>query len=202
MPRSAAPRPPGHRPTTRRATRWLAGPLALVLAGGCGDSAQEADEIVDDAEEMVEGAEDVVSSIGEGPVDELAVEVAETLRSHDLTTFASALEQSDLSALVGDEPFTILAPTDEAFRELDADATADLLATPEQLEAFVSNHVIPERLDSSQLATTDTVTTAGGAIRSVDDTGDVPSIGGVDIVTPDIEAGAGVVHVVNGVFLP
>jgi uncharacterized surface protein with fasciclin (FAS1) repeats len=101
-------------------------------------------------------------------------------------------------------PFTVFAPTNAAFTALPA-GTVDTLLLPEnieQLKAVLTYHVVPGKIMSSALAgTTTTTATVNGATVTVDGTAGV-KVNGANVVTADIEASNGVIHVIDAVILP
>ena len=127
-------------------------------------------------------------------------------------TLLAALEASGLAdELKGAGPFTLFAPTDEAFEALPTGAVEALLqpANREDLVALLAYHVVPERLDSRALsamvagigAEPSTIGTAGGKSLVVDDRVGL-SIDGAAVTRPDIEATNGIVHAIDTVLLP
>jgi uncharacterized surface protein with fasciclin (FAS1) repeats len=119
------------------------------------------------------------------------------------TIVAVASSNQDLSTLVsGPGPFTVFAPTNEAFAALPKGTLASLLR-PEnkaKLKAILLYHVVPGKLTSSQLMAGE-LKTAGGQSVTVATTGGV-KINGASVVKPDVEASNGVVHVIDMVLLP
>ncbi|MFN3615338.1 MAG: fasciclin domain-containing protein [Rubrimonas sp.] len=120
-------------------------------------------------------------------------------------TLIAAVEAADLvDVLKGEGPFTVFAPTDEAFAAL-PEGTVENLLLPEnkdQLVAVLTYHVVPELVPSSELAgaSKEILTVQGGTI-SVDGSGGV-RVDGANVVTADIEASNGLIHVIDAVILP
>ncbi len=120
-------------------------------------------------------------------------------------TLAAALQAADLvDALKGDGPFTVFAPTDEAFAALGAETIADLLK-PEnkaKLTQILTYHVVAGNVTSSQVVDLESAETLNG--QSVDilvEAGKV-KIDGATVVTADITASNGTIHVIDQVILP
>ena len=125
------------------------------------------------------------------------------------STLAAAVEAADLGAtLAGDGPYTVFAPTDEAFAALPEGTLEDLLkpANQDQLAAILAYHVVAGEVMSTDLMSGDvatvngadvTVTVADGGVTIEDGQGDV-----AQVVTADIPASNGVVHVIDTVLLP
>jgi len=121
------------------------------------------------------------------------------------TTLAAALDAADLiSALKGEGPFTVFAPTDAAFEKLPA-GTVEMLLKPEnkdQLIAVLTYHVVPGNVMAADVVKLSGATTLNGAdvaIAVVD--GDV-RINNATVVKADIGASNGVIHVIDTVILP
>ncbi len=159
---------------------------------------EEAEEMVDEAaEEVDEAAEDAAAEI-----DERAAQVAQILRDNDLTSLASAVESIDTSELLGDGEFTLFAPNDDAFLELDADQLADLLSDPAELSTLLQSHVVTERVVSTELAEMASVDTRAGTSLPVSAEGGTVTIGEANVVNADIDAADGVIHVIDSVIMP
>ncbi len=129
------------------------------------------------------------------------VETAVTAGSFN--TLVAAVQAADLAdTLAGDGPFTVFAPTDEAFAKLPAGTVETLLANPDQLREILLYHVVPGRVSAAQVVTLTSATTAQGsdvAIRIAD--GSV-MINDALITATDIETSNGVIHVIDTVILP
>ena len=123
----------------------------------------------------------------------------------DFSTLVAAVTAAGLvDTLNSQGPFTVFAPTNAAFTALPA-GTVDTLLLPEnieQLKAVLTYHVVPGKIMSSALAgTTTTTATVNGATVTVDGTAGV-KVNGANVVTADIEASNGVIHVIDAVILP
>lgn len=120
-------------------------------------------------------------------------------------TLAAALEAGDLiETLKADGPYTVFAPTDEAFAKLPA-GTVEMLLLPEnkdKLVAILTYHVVPGKVSAAEVITMKSAPTANGsdlAIRVIDET---VFINDSRVVATDIKASNGVIHVVDSVILP
>jgi uncharacterized surface protein with fasciclin (FAS1) repeats len=120
-------------------------------------------------------------------------------------TLAAALEAGDLvGTLKGDGPYTVFAPTDDAFAKL-PDGTVEMLLLPEnkdQLVAILTYHVVQGKVTAAEVITMQSAPTVNGsdlAIRVVDDT---VFINDSRVVATDIGASNGIIHVVDTVILP
>jgi len=120
------------------------------------------------------------------------------------TTLLAAVEAAGLRAtLEGDGPFTVFAPTDEAFAAIDPDALNALLADPPALAAILAYHVVPGSLMATDVLASNSLTTVNGADATISLDGDGnPRIDDAIIVGTDIGARNGVVHVIDRVIFP
>jgi uncharacterized surface protein with fasciclin (FAS1) repeats len=120
------------------------------------------------------------------------------------TAFEKALAASGLTeTLKGAGPFTILAPTDDAFAKIPAKDLDALLADKARLVALLKYHVIPGNVPSTQIGTLTEATTLDGrrvAIRVQE--GRVLINDSSTVTSPDIVATNGVIHVINTVLSP
>lgn len=122
-----------------------------------------------------------------------------------LSTLVTALKSADLvKTLQGKGPFTVFAPTNEAFAAL-PEGTVESLLKPENKELLASlltYHVVANPLKGEDLVEgTDLITIQGEPIKvEVNDRG--KSVGGALVISPDIKASNGMVHVVNTVMIP
>jgi len=120
-------------------------------------------------------------------------------------TLAAALEAGDLvGTLKSDGPYTVFAPTDEAFAKL-PDGTVEMLLLPEnkdQLVEILTYHVVPGKVTAAEVITLTSARTANGSdvIIRVED--DIVFINDSRVVSADIGASNGVIHVVDTVILP
>lgn len=120
------------------------------------------------------------------------------------TLLAAARAAGLVSALKGDGPLTVFAPTDDAFRALPA-GTVDRLLRPEnrdELRRVLSYHVIQGEVFASDLAgRTSRPRTLAGARVAVDGRQGV-SVNNARVITADVTASNGVIHVIDRVLLP
>ena len=160
--------------------RFFAATLALLIVAGCAQGRNTASapqsDIVDTA-----------------------------VNAGSFNTLVAAVQAAGLvETLKGPGPFTVFAPTDEAFAKLPAGTVQDLLK-PEnkaQLVAVLTYHVVPGKIMSSDIAgQTATVATVQGGTLAVDATSGV-MINEANVVTADVDASNGVIHVIDAVLLP
>jgi uncharacterized surface protein with fasciclin (FAS1) repeats len=120
-------------------------------------------------------------------------------------TLAAALTAADLvETLKGPGPFTVFAPTDEAFAKLPA-GTVENLLKPEnkaKLVAILTYHVVPGALKAEQVTKLSEAKTVNGAMMKVSTEDGKVMINDATVVKADIEASNGVIHVIDKVILP
>jgi len=131
------------------------------------------------------------------------VQLAESVS--DLSTLVAAVVAGDLAdTLSSPGPFTVFAPTNEAFKALPP-GTFDRLMKPankKELVDILTYHVLPEKLLSKDLITLHSVTTVEGKPLRVTDLGGRVIVGGHFVITADNVASNGVVHIIDGVLSP
>jgi transforming growth factor-beta-induced protein len=119
------------------------------------------------------------------------------------TTLATALEAAGLAdTLKGPGPFTVFAPTDEAFAELPVGTVEGLLANPDQLRAVLTYHVVPGRVTAADVLALTAATTVQGENVAVSAQGGGVRINDANVIQADIMASNGVIHVLDSVILP
>ncbi|MDH3263748.1 MAG: fasciclin domain-containing protein [Paracoccaceae bacterium] len=120
------------------------------------------------------------------------------------TTLVAAVEAAGLvETLKGEGPFTVFAPTDEAFAALPAGTVENLLLpeNKDQLVAILTYHVVPGKVMSGDLSNGMMAATAQGGEVTIMTEGGV-MVNDANVVTADIEASNGVIHVIDKVILP
>ena len=119
------------------------------------------------------------------------------------TTLAAALEAADLvDTLKGDGPFTVFAPTDEAFAKLPAGTVDALLQDIPKLSAILTYHVVAGEVDASQVVNITSADTVNGEALSVSVKDGKVQVGDAMVVTTDIRASNGIIHVIDSVLIP
>jgi uncharacterized surface protein with fasciclin (FAS1) repeats len=118
------------------------------------------------------------------------------------TTLAAALQAAGLvETLKGPGPFTVFAPTDAAFAALPPGTVEGLLADPAALTAVLTYHVVPGRVLAADVAGLTEAPTVQGRSLAID-ASDGVRVDGAAVVTPDLLAENGVIHVIDRVLLP
>jgi uncharacterized surface protein with fasciclin (FAS1) repeats len=123
----------------------------------------------------------------------------------DFSTLVAALEAAGLvDVLAGDGPYTVFAPTNEAFAALPPGTVENLLKpeNKEQLIAVLTYHVVPGAVYAADVSKLDSATTVqGDSVQIAAHMGKV-KVDNAQVVATDIEASNGVIHVIDAVILP
>ncbi|MDR9388209.1 MAG: fasciclin domain-containing protein [Balneolaceae bacterium] len=122
-----------------------------------------------------------------------------------LSTLVTAVQAADLAeTLKGDGPFTVFAPTNEAFNSL-PDGVLEMLLQPEnkdKLAAVLTYHVVPAKVMSGDLSDDMKAQTVEGSEATINIVDGMAKVDGATVAIADIEASNGVVHVIDQVILP
>jgi uncharacterized surface protein with fasciclin (FAS1) repeats len=142
---------------------------------------------------------------GLGEVMEKQTDIIETaLAAGKFSTLAAALGAAGLiQTLKGDGPFTVFAPTDEAFSKIPAETLSDLLQ-PEnkaKLTAILTYHVVSGRMYALAISNMESATTLQGQTLQFSKRDGV-KINDATVLTADVEATNGVIHIIDAVLLP
>ena len=120
-------------------------------------------------------------------------------------TLAAALQAAGLvETLKGKGPFTVFAPTDAAFAKLPA-GTVEMLLKPEnkaKLTAILTYHVVAGKVMAADVVKVTSAKTVQGGAVAVKVTGGKVTIDAANVVTTDIAASNGVIHVIDTVLMP
>lgn len=139
------------------------------------------------------------ASMGSGSSTTIADVAAKT---PGLTTVTRLIKVAGLTETLGSTgPYTLFAPSDEAFKNMPAKTMAELAANPDQLKALLTHHVVAGKLAAADIGST--------RLEALDGNELVPSHAGsfltVDealVTTPDLSGSNGVVHVIDTVLMP
>jgi uncharacterized surface protein with fasciclin (FAS1) repeats len=183
--------------------------VLVLIGGGLGIYALTQNDDEDTTVETTQ-VEQAPAEVEEEAVVEGQTIVALAVATPDLSTLVAAVQAAELvDTLSGEGPFTVLAPTNDAFAAL-PEGTVDTLLLPENiadLQGVLTYHVIAGNVLSSDLSDGQVVETVNGGTLTVDitDTGVyfVDANGGRALVTTaDVEASNGTVHIIDAVLLP
>ena len=120
----------------------------------------------------------------------------------DFKTLVTAVKAAGLvETLKSDGPFTVFAPTDEAFGKLTKGTIKALLADPDRLGAILKYHVVPGRVTAADVMRLSSAKTALGQSLAICSSSGV-KVGDAKVVKTDIEASNGVIHVIDTVLMP
>ena len=176
-----------------------AGSLLLVACGEDGESAETTAPATTEAPATTAMGEETTAPAAEGDIVDVATAAG------DFNTLAAALTAAGLvDTLKGEGPFTVFAPTDEAFAALQA-GLLDKLLLPENVEILkdiLLYHVISGSEVTSDMVAAGDITTAGGDTATIVVDGDTITIAGATITAVDIMASNGVIHVIDSVMVP
>ena len=189
----------------RTRTRLMAvGAVAgLIALSACGDDGNDADET--EATEATEAAAAAETSVADEAMDEEAagtiVDVA--VEAGSFETLVAAVEAAGLAeTLSGEGPFTVFAPTDEAFAAL-PEGLVDALLLPENQEALteiLTYHVLDGEVLAADVTAGDVPTLQGEEITISTDDGVM--VNEATVTATDVMASNGVIHVIDAVLVP
>lgn len=119
------------------------------------------------------------------------------------TTLARAIEAAGLTeTLRGEGPFTVFAPTDEAFAKLPKESLNALLQDRERLTQVLTYHVVPQKVGSGDIALLSKAKTVNGRELAISASDGKVMVGKATVIQADIPATNGVIHVIDTVLLP
>ena len=173
-----------------RATRLIAaGALGFGLVGGLGVACEAGPDAAQTATADTARKDIVDTAVAAGK----------------FNTLAAALKAAGLvDTLKGEGPFTVFAPTDEAFAKLPAGAVEDLLKpeNKDKLTAVLTYHVVPGKAMSRDLKDGQNVKTVNGKSAEVKIEGGKVMVGDANVTSADVAASNGVIHVIDTVLMP
>lgn len=171
---------------------------ALLLLGGCASTSTDASSSPESAE-AAPAAEESTEAAADAPTQNI-VEIA--VGNPDFSTLVAALQAAELvDTLSGEGPFTVFAPTNDAFAKLPEGALDGLLADKEKLTAVLTYHVVSGNVMAADVVNLTEAATVSGANIAIDASNGV-KINDATVVTADIAATNGVIHVIDTVLLP
>lgn len=118
------------------------------------------------------------------------------------TLLTAATKAGLVETLKGDGPFTVFAPTDEAFAKVPKDTLDALLKDKAKLKEVLLYHVVKGKVMAADAAKLDSAKTAQGQPIMIKAKGGGVTINGAKVIKADIEASNGVIHVIDAVLLP
>ncbi len=138
------------------------------------------------------------------PMTSPTMDIVETAQAAGtFNTLVTAVQAANLvETLKSDGPFTVFAPTDDAFAALPAGTIEALLADIPTLSSILTYHVVADELTASEVVNLNTVPTVNGQSAQITVNGSTVMIDGAMITTTDILCTNGVIHVIDAVILP
>jgi len=131
-------------------------------------------------------------------------DIVEALSAGNLSMLASALGVVGLiEALKSEGPFTLFAPTDNAFAKIPVQTLSDLLEpeNKEKLTAILRYHIVPGRVTAHEVANLNSATTLQGQPVNISKQDGV-KINNAKLIVPDVEASNGLIHLIDTVLMP
>jgi len=143
---------------------------------------------------------------GSEPMKTATMDIVDTaVSADDFNTFVVAVKAADLvDTLKSEGPFTVFAPTDEAFGKL-PEGTLDDLLKPEnkaKLASILTYHVVAGKVMASDVVNISQAQTVNGESLSITTSGGTVKVDNANVITTDIECSNGVIHVIDAVVLP
>ena len=140
----------------------------------------------------------------ESPAATAESDIIETaVAAGSFNTLAKAIETAGLTeTLKGKGPFTVFAPTDEAFAKLPKGTVDALLKDKAKLATILSYHVVPGNVSSRDVAGMSSAKTVNGQQIAINAKGNKVMIDKATVVQADIAASNGVIHVIDQVLMP
>jgi uncharacterized surface protein with fasciclin (FAS1) repeats len=121
------------------------------------------------------------------------------------TLLAAMQAAGMIDTLKGNGPFTVFAPTDEAFKDLPPEIVNGLLTREEnreKLTQLLKNHVVAGEVHAADVAQLTSATTVQGGTLPISASGEGVTVGEAHVVKTDIECSNGVIHVIDKVLIP
>lgn len=134
-----------------------------------------------------------------------AADIVDTAVAGNFNTLVAAVKAAGLvETLKGPGPFTVFAPTDEAFAKLPPGALEALLqpANKDKLRGILMYHVVPGKVTSRQVVKLDSARTAGGGTLAIKTMDGAVMVNDARVIKADIPASNGVIHAIDTVLMP
>jgi uncharacterized surface protein with fasciclin (FAS1) repeats len=182
----------------------------LFFLGGCGETTSDEDAapaMSGDAGSTTGEEPDTTTTEAEPeePAEDLKDIVDTAIEADGFKTLVAAVQAAELvDTLKGEGPFTVFAPTDEAFAKL-PEGTLDELLKPEnrdQLTAILTYHVVPGKVMAADVVNLDSAVTVQGGEAAIAVDGANVKVNDANVTATDIECSNGVIHVIDAVILP
>ena len=158
------------------------------------------------------GNDEATSEGAAAPAPPAAATMEETMQENivetavaagDFTTLTSLVEEAGLAeTLSGDGPFTVFAPTDEAFAQVPQETLDALAADPDALRAVLLYHVVDGEARASDVAGLTSAETLNGESVALETADGSVKVDDATVVQADVSASNGVIHVIDTVLIP
>lgn len=177
----------------------VAGPSINIMAGNKGVMVDNANVVATDIS-CSNGLIHVIDAVI------MPRDIVDTaISSGSFNTLVAAVKAAGLAeTLKGDGPFTVFAPTDEAFAKLPKE-TLESLLKPEnrdKLSAILTYHVVADRVLAADVVKIDSAKTVNGKSVKISTANDVVMVNGAKVLKTDVLGSNGVIHVIDSVLLP
>ncbi len=187
-------------------TRAAVAVAALALTFGltaCGSDSADTTAAPAETEAVAAETEAAAAAESEAMAADAPKDIVDTaVAAGSFNTLAKLLTDAGLvETLKGEGPFTVFAPTDEAFAAVPADTLAALGADKALLAKVLTYHVVPGKVMAADIAAGDVATVAGPTVKLSVVDGKV-MVNDATVVTADVAASNGVIHVIDKVLLP
>jgi len=129
--------------------------------------------------------------------------IAETLRDEgQLKTLWDAIEKADIEEIIEEKgPYTIFAPTNDAFNKIPSDELNELLGDHDKLVNTLKYHIVPGKYTAKDVAKMEKATSMSGEDITVDTSSGV-RVNESKVIKPDIEGSNGIIHFVDTPLIP
>ena len=129
--------------------------------------------------------------------------VETAIAAGSFNTLVKAVKAAELvETLSGPGPFTVFAPTDDAFAKLPEGALDELLKNKEKLTAVLTYHVVAKKLMAADVVEMDEIETVNGNMLSIKVEDDKVMVDGAMVIKTDIKCSNGLIHVIDAVVMP
>ncbi len=152
---------------------------------------------------MLSGCTEQPEAENENTVTEQKNIVQTAIDAGSFTTLVTAVQTADLvETLSGEGPFTVFAPTDDAFAAVPEETLNALLADKAELTKVLTYHVSSGKYMAEDVVSMDNITTLEGNMLDVEVTNEGVFVGGAKVIQTDIQCSNGVIHVIDTVLIP
>ncbi len=174
--------------------------VVILVGGGIWFFASRGND--NDSTKQAETSQSDTNNPSEAAPTQNIVEIASA--NSDFSTLVDLVKTAGLvDTLSGTGPFTVFAPTNEAFAKLPAETVADLKANPDKLKNILTYHVVSGAVDAKQVTGLESAKSVQGQNITISVMDGKVMLNGTSTVTKtDIKATNGIIHVIDTVILP